>query len=133
MGRKRVKLAFIENLSAWIASMRKRRRNLIKKAQELSILYGVQVLCIVYSLDEPGSGLQTAQKLNRSAKASGRFGRQSYRRWRWLTWRQWGKGGGRTLLFVGDTGSEWRLGRRRGVSAATLAVVVTSPEWGLGG
>ncbi|CAN1160337.1 Agamous-like MADS-box protein AGL36 [Linum perenne] len=34
--------------------MRKRRKNLIKKAQKLSILYGVQVLCIVYSLDEPG-------------------------------------------------------------------------------
>ncbi|CAN1252061.1 hypothetical protein LINPERPRIM_LOCUS7899 [Linum perenne] len=29
--------------------MRKRRKNLIKKAQ-----YRVQVLCIVYSLDEPG-------------------------------------------------------------------------------
>ncbi|CAN1171330.1 Agamous-like MADS-box protein AGL36 [Linum perenne] len=34
--------------------MRKRRKNLIKKAQELSILCGVQVLCIVYSLEEPG-------------------------------------------------------------------------------
>ncbi|CAN1171326.1 hypothetical protein LINPERPRIM_LOCUS7903 [Linum perenne] len=34
--------------------MRKRHKNLIKKAQELSILCGVQVLCIVYNLEEPG-------------------------------------------------------------------------------
>ncbi|CAN1251851.1 Agamous-like MADS-box protein AGL36 [Linum perenne] len=34
--------------------MRKRRDNILKKARELSILCGVQVLCIVYSVDEPG-------------------------------------------------------------------------------
>ncbi|CAN1146198.1 Agamous-like MADS-box protein AGL18 [Linum perenne] len=71
MGRKRVKLAFIENQSVRIVSIRKRRGNLNKKAQELSILCGVQVLCIVYSLDEPGVkvlssvGLEAQQVLAR--------------------------------------------------------------------
>ncbi|KAJ0980036.1 hypothetical protein J5N97_015510 [Dioscorea zingiberensis] len=53
MARKKVKLAWIPNDSARRATFRKRRKGLMKKLEELSVLCNVEACGIVYGPDEP--------------------------------------------------------------------------------
>lgn len=53
MARKKVKLAFITNDSARKASFKKRKKGLLKKVSELSILCGIEACAIVYSPYDP--------------------------------------------------------------------------------
>ncbi|XP_039128434.1 agamous-like MADS-box protein AGL80 [Dioscorea cayenensis subsp. rotundata] len=53
MARKKVKLAWIPNDSARRATFRKRRKGLMKKLEELSILCDVEACGIIYGPDEP--------------------------------------------------------------------------------